>query len=141
MMARLNELGIAAASIVRKCELTVFDGEATLATYSKTGGKMMDEPDRWRHMTTAPRDGSRILVTIRPSEQGPAAVDLAYWSNGDQFGAEGWRASDSSPGRLVEYAEPELKCWMPMPSANLNSTTTPSPWEGDDAQQLDGSGI
>ena len=102
---------------------------------------MMDEPDRWRHMASAPKDGSRILVTVRPSEQGPAEVDLAYWSNGDQFGAEGWRASDSSPGRVIEYAEPELKCWMPMPSANLNRTSMPSPWEGDDTQQLDGSGI
>ncbi|EJL58447.1 hypothetical protein PMI09_00157 [Rhizobium sp. CF122] len=102
---------------------------------------MMDEPDRWRHMASAPKDGSRILVTIYPSEQGPAAVDLAYWSNGDQFGAEGWRASDSSPGRIIGYAEPELKCWMPMPSANLNRTSMPSPWEGDDALQLDGSGI
>ena len=48
----------------------------------------MDDPDRWRHMRNAPRDGSRILVTIRPTEQGPGAVDLAYWSNGDQFGGE-----------------------------------------------------
>jgi hypothetical protein len=101
----------------------------------------MDEPDRWRHMASAPKDGSRILVTVRPSEQGPAEVDLAYWSNGDQFGVEGWRASDSSPGRVIEYAEPELKCWMPMPSANLNRTFMPSPWEGDDDEQLDGSGI
>ncbi|MBA8882172.1 hypothetical protein FHW16_005928 [Phyllobacterium myrsinacearum] len=30
---------------------------------------------------------------------------------------------------------------MPMPIANLNGTCTPSPWEGDDAQQLDGTGI
>ncbi len=101
----------------------------------------MVEPDRWRSMTTAPKDGSRILVTIRQSEQGPAEVDLAYWSNGDQFGAEGWRASDSSPGRLVEYSEPELKCWMPMPSASLGSVPMPRPWEGDDEKQLDGSGI
>jgi hypothetical protein len=62
---------------VQKCELTAFDGEATLAACSKAGGKPMDEPDRWRQMTTAPKDGSRILVTIRPSEQGPAEVDLA----------------------------------------------------------------
>lgn len=127
--------------VVKKFELTVFDGEATLAARSKARGKMMNEPDRWRHMASAPKDGSRILVTIRPSEQGQAEVDLAYWSNGDQFGAEGWRASDSSPGRVVEYAEPELKCWMPMPSANLNRTSMPSPWEGEDAEQLDGSGI
>ena len=86
---------------------------------------MMDEPDRWRQMASAPKDGSRILVTIRPSEQGPA----------------GWRASDSAPGCIIEYAEPELKCWMPLPSANLNRTSMPSPWEGDDAEQLDGAGI
>ncbi|MGR9167792.1 hypothetical protein [Rhizobium leguminosarum] len=101
----------------------------------------MDDTDRWRDMASAPRDGSRILVTIRQSEQGPAEVDLAYWSNGDQFGTEGWRASDSSPGHIIEYAEPELKCWMPMPSANLNRTSMPSPWEGDDDQELFGSGI
>jgi len=36
----------------------------------------MDESILWRNMRTAPRDGSRILVTIRASEQGPGAVDL-----------------------------------------------------------------
>jgi hypothetical protein len=46
----------------------------------------MDDPNRWRQMASAPKDGRRILVTIRPSKQGPAEVDLAYWSNGDQFG-------------------------------------------------------
>jgi hypothetical protein len=102
----------------------------------------MDEPERWRHMSSAPKDGSRILVTVRPSEQGPAEVDLAYWARGDQFAGEGWRASDSSPGRVVEYADPELKCWMPLPSANLSrGGSLPAPWEGEDAQQLDGSGI
>lgn len=101
----------------------------------------MDEPDRWRHMRSAPRDGSRILVTIRPSEQGPGTVDLAYWSNGDQFSGDGWRSSDSTPGRIIEYAETELKCWMPLPTANLDRMTLPSPWEGEDSQELDGSGI
>ena len=103
----------------------------------------MDEPDRWRHMSSAPRDGSRILVTVRPSEQGPAEVDLAYWARADQFGSEGWRASNSSPGRIIGYAEPELKCWMPLPMANPSrgSPSMPSPWEGEDSQQLDGSGI
>ena len=101
----------------------------------------MDQPDRWRHMTSAPKDSSRILVTVRSSEQGPAEVDVAYWSHGDRFGAEGWRASDSAPGCIIEYAEPELKCWMPLPSAKLDRASAPSPWEGDDDQQLDGSGI
>ena len=99
----------------------------------------MDQP--WRHMTSAPKDGTRILVTIRSSEQGPAQVDLVYWSNGDRLGAEGWRASDSSPGRIIEYAELELKCWMPVPAANTGGLSAPSPWEGDDDRELFGSGI
>ena len=99
----------------------------------------MAEPDRWRHMASAPRDGSRILVTVRPSEQGPAAVDVAYWARSDQFGIEGWRAADSHPGQVIGYAEPELKCWMPLPSANASSM--PNPWGGEDVEQLDGSGI
>ena len=101
----------------------------------------MEDPDRWRHMRTAPRDGSRILVTIRPSEQGPGAVDLVFWSNGDQFGGEAWRSSDSAPGRIIVYAEPELKCWMPMPSVDVDRMTLPSAWKGKDDEELDGSGI
>lgn len=101
----------------------------------------MEQTDRWRHMPSAPRDGTRILVTIRPSEQGPAEVDLAYWARGDRYGAEGWRSSDSSPGRIIEYSEPELKCWMPLPGASLDRAALPSPWEGEDEKELDGSGI
>lgn len=100
----------------------------------------MAEQDRWRNMRTAPRDGSRILVTIRPSEQGPGAVDLAYWSKGDRFGEGGWRSSDSAPGLIIEYTEPELKCWMPMPSAELDRMTVPA-WQGRSEEELDGSGI
>ena len=40
----------------------------------------MDQPEQWRHMSTAPKDGTRILVTVRPVEQGPADVDVAYWA-------------------------------------------------------------
>lgn len=100
----------------------------------------MIESDRWRHMSTAPKDGSRILVTVRPVEQGPADVDVAYWADQDQFGIEGWRAGDSNPGCIIAYADPELKCWMPLPSASA-SLDLPSPWQGDDEQELDGSGI
>jgi hypothetical protein len=101
----------------------------------------MDEPISWRHMRTAPRDGSRILTTIRPTEQGPGTVDLVYWSNGDQYGSEGWRSAESKPGMIILYAESELKCWMPLPPANLGPSTMPSAWEGTDDQELDGSGI
>lgn len=58
-----------------KLELTAFSGAATLAVHSNTRGKTTDEPNRWRHMANAPKDGSRILVTIRPSEQGQPPVD------------------------------------------------------------------
>ncbi|MCA2373016.1 hypothetical protein ACQZ5D_11765 [Agrobacterium sp. 22-211-1] len=101
----------------------------------------MDEAQQWRHMASAPKNGNRILVTIRSSEQGPAQVDLAYWAKSDRFGSEGWRASDSSPGRIIEYAEPELKCWMPVPLANADGLGMPSPWKGEDDRELDGSGI
>jgi hypothetical protein len=103
----------------------------------------MVEPNPWRPMASAPRDGSRILVTVRPVEQGPADVDMAYWARADQFGSEGWRAADSSPGCIIEYADPELKCWMPLPKANLgqSSAPMPPPWPGDKIEEVDGSGI
>lgn len=99
----------------------------------------MDEPVQWRQMASAPKDGSRILVTVRPTEQGPAEVDVAYWARADQFGIEGWRSADSHPGQIIGYADPELKCWMPLPKAG--ETGMPAPWEGEDDEQLDGSGI
>lgn len=102
---------------------------------------MIMEMDRWRQMSSAPKDGSRILVTLRQSEQGPAEVDLAYWSHRDKFGGEGWRSSDSAPGCIIAYADPELKCWMPLPSAKLDRAAMPTPWEGKDDKELDGSGI
>lgn len=102
----------------------------------------MDEANQWRHMKSAPRDGSRILVTVRSSEQGPAEVDVAYWARADQFAIEGWRAADSYPGHVVAYADPELKCWMPLPQANAGrASDMPAPWEGEDTQELFGSGI
>ena len=48
----------------------------------------MDEASGWREMATAPKDGTRILVTVRNSEQGPAEVDVAHWARADQFGIE-----------------------------------------------------
>lgn len=105
----------------------------------------MAELDGWRHMRTAPRDGSRVLVTVASTEQGPAEVDIAYWARADQFGEEGWRAVDSHPGQIVGYAEPELKCWMPLPKAKAGEAdlggALPAPWQGDDTEELYGSGI
>lgn len=99
----------------------------------------MIDTNGWRHMNSAPRDGSRILVTVRSSEQGPAEVDVAYWARADQFDMEGWRSADSHPGQIVGYADTELRCWMPMPSASMSQS--PPPWSGEDEQELFGSGI
>jgi hypothetical protein len=99
------------------------------------------ESDRWRPMLHAPKDGTRILVTVRSTEQGPAEVDVAYWAKADQYGIEGWRAADSSPGQIFTYAEAELKCWMPLPQAGAGGEEMPEPWEGEDAGELFGSGI
>lgn len=100
----------------------------------------MDQAEPWRHMSTAPKDGTRIIVTVRPVEQGAADVDVAYWSPADGLGLEGWRAADSVPGAVVGYADPELKCWMPLPTAATGQPDLPGPYEGEDLE-LDGSGI
>ena len=96
----------------------------------------------WRHMSLAPRDGSRVLVTTRATEQGPAEVDVVYWSPADQLGLEGWRAADSHPGQVFAYAESELACWMPMPTPQPGAArvTHPDPWTGEEGE-LFGSGI
>ena len=105
--------------------------------FAPKGRTGMDETEGWRHMNFAPRDGTRILVTVRASEQGGADVDVAHWARADQFGAEGWRSADSHPGQIIGYAEPELKCWMPLPKAG--SAARPTPWE--EGEELFGSGI
>ncbi len=102
----------------------------------------MAETDRWQPMSRAPRDGTRILVTVRSAEQGSAEVDVAYWGRSDQLGGEGWRAADSTPGAVVEYSEPELQCWMPLPTASPASEDRPAAWEGERIEEeVDGSGI
>lgn len=76
----------------------------------------MSDFGKWRDMATAPRDGSRVLVEIRPSEQGAAEVDMVRWARPDRSGDECWVSSDSDPACLVTYAETELSGWMPLPN-------------------------
>lgn len=71
---------------------------------------------QWRSMGEAPKDGSRILVEIRASEQGPAEVDMARWAKPDRTGEACWISADSDPGLPVIYAEAELVAWMPLPA-------------------------
>ena len=78
----------------------------------------MGEPNfgEWHDMASAPKDGSRILVAVRGSEQGPAEVDVARWARPEKSAEESWIAVDSDPACVIVYAEAELSGWMPLPT-------------------------
>lgn len=67
-------------------------------------------------MASAPKDGSRVLVSVRASEQGPGEIDVARWAKPDPASEECWIAADSDPDCVVIYAELELLGWMPVPA-------------------------
>ncbi len=95
----------------------------------------------WRTMASAPKDGTRILVTVRASEQGPAEVDVVKWAKPDRAAEAGWIATDSDAAAPIAYAEGELAFWMPLPRVlpALRSTRIASgePYSG----EIDGSAI
>jgi hypothetical protein len=80
----------------------------------------MSDPtyENWRAMTEAPRDGARVIVAIRRSEQGPAEVDVARWAPPGRAQEPCWIAADSDRDCLIVYDESELACWMPLPSTS-----------------------
>ena len=71
---------------------------------------------KWAGMTSAPRDGSLVLVRLYASEQGPSEVDAVRWSKSARSGEEAWVANDSDPFARVAYADAELAGWMPLPT-------------------------
>lgn len=98
----------------------------------------------WLPMARAPKDGTRILAAIRPTEQGPAEVDVVRWGPPHPGVDPCWIAIDSDPQALVTYAEPELTWWMPMPDPLPRARGTgrpvpPSPPPEPD--EMEGSGI
>jgi hypothetical protein len=95
-------------------------------------------------MASAPRDGTRLLVAIRPTEQGPAEVDVVRWARPRPGVEEAWIAIDSDPGALVIYSEPELTWWMPLPdplprARGSGRPLPPSP--PPEPEEMGGSGI
>lgn len=104
----------------------------------------MTLPDfsKFAPMSTAPRDGTLVLVAIHASEQGPAEVDAVRWAQSARSGEEGWVANDSDPFARVVYAEPELSGWLPLPTQlpelRSQKKSTPGPSGPDEA---DGGGI
>ncbi|MCP4383380.1 MAG: hypothetical protein GY798_18500 [Hyphomicrobiales bacterium] len=106
----------------------------------------MSHPDisEWRPMATAPTNGSRILVTIHASEQGPAEVDVVRWGTAAHAVEPAWIATDSDSEAPVIYSDGELASWMPLPDALSNvrrqhiaKSQLPPPDRG----EIDGSSI
>ena len=97
------------------------------------------DDDDWRPMATAPRDGTRILVTIRASEQGPAEVDVVRWARPGVADEAGWLATDSDAEARIRYAEAELVSWMPLPAV-LPALRSARPAAGP-PDEMDGSSI
>ena len=85
---------------------------------------MADDAPRWRPMITAPKDGTRIIVVIRQSEQGPADIDVVRWAQARRFGDPCWMSTDSSHDCAIMYEDWEVANWMPLPST-MPSVRTP----------------
>ena len=102
----------------------------------------MTNPDfgEWQPMTSAPRDGTKILVTLRQSEQGAAEVDTARWVRQSGSGEGEWVAADSDSDAVVVYAEAELMSWMPLPSP-LPRRRTAQGGKRRESDEVGGSGI
>ena len=104
----------------------------------------MAKPDfsKWEPMSTAPQDGTLVLVAIRASEQGPAEMDAVRWAKSARSGDEGWVANDSDPFARVVYSEAELTGWSPLPTQmpKLRSETEPVK-RAPETDESDGGGI
>jgi hypothetical protein len=75
------------------------------------------EIGQWRPMATAPKDGSRIIVVIRASEQGPADVDVVRWDTPKRNADACWTSTDSSHDCAIVYEDWEVSFWMALPSS------------------------
>lgn len=108
-----------------------------------TTGRTHPDFGEWQPIETAPRDGSRILVMLRASEQGPAEVDLARWERSPRAGDSCWIASDSDPDCEIIYAESDLEFWMPlpMPTPKMRTSRARPATRPSDIFEMDGSSI
>ena len=105
----------------------------------------MEQAMQWRPIKSAPKDGSRIIVAIRASEQGTADVDIVRWSRPRKAADDCWVSTDSTHDCTIIYDEREVVNWMPLPDSmpgvrtpNLASTLPDFPRNG---QETGGSGI
>ena len=78
-------------------------------------GTSGEQVTRWRKATSAPKDGSRILVVIRGGEQGTADVDVVRWTRPRNAADPCWTSTDSSADCAIVYEDWEVTHWMPLP--------------------------
>ena len=105
---------------------------------------MADEAPRWRPMIAAPKDGTRIIVVIRHSEQDPE-IDVVRWTQARRSGDACWTSTDSSHDCPIMYEDWEVAHWMALPST-MPSVRTPGmaarlPAFPHDGAEIGGSGI
>jgi hypothetical protein len=101
--------------------------------------------NQWKPIAGAPKDGSRILVVIRGTEQGPADVDVVRWTKPHRAPEDCWVSTDSSHDCTIAYDDWEVAFWMPLPSS-IAPVRTPDlaarlPAFPRDGQEIGGSGI
>lgn len=99
----------------------------------------------WQRMAKAPKDGSRILVSIRSTEQGPTEVDVVRWTRPKRAHDYCWTSTDSSHDCAITYEDWELAFWMPLPTG-MPVVKTPGlaarlPVPPPASDEFDGSGI
>ena len=102
-------------------------------------------PSEWQRMAKAPKDGTRILVSIRSTEQGPTEVDVVRWSKPKRASDYCWTSTDSSHDCAIMYEDWELAFWMALPSG-MPIVKTPGlaarlPTPPPASDEVDGSGI
>ncbi len=104
---------------------------------------MSESFGEWQDIGSAPRDGTRILVELKASEQGPAEVDLVRWARPERDAEPTWVSAESDPGAAIVYAEGELSGWMPLPTPlpKLRRAGRPGRSFKEDDLEVDGSGI
>jgi hypothetical protein len=74
------------------------------------------ETEQWQPMSKAPKDGTRIIVVTRATEQGPPDVDVVRWVKPKSHGEFCWVSTDSDRESVLIYDEWEVANWMPLPS-------------------------
>ncbi len=77
----------------------------------------MSAADEWQPMSSAPKDGSRILVVIRAGEQGPADVDVVRWVTPKRNADPCWTSTDSTHDCTIVYEDWEASFWMALPTS------------------------